>query len=90
MSLSGTDNPACSSAAVASATSTASFRACRFAVRAFLAPKFYFIFFGALDSSLAHLPVVLDLCFRKLSVLPEDDVEAQAEDAESYKYQSCQ
>ena len=76
MSLSGTDNPACSSMTVASATSTTSFRACRFAVRAFLAPHFYFIFFGTLDSSLAHLSVVLDLCFRKLSVLPENDVEA--------------
>ena len=35
--------------------------------------------FNALYSSLAHLPIVLNLSFRKLSVLPEDYVEAQAE-----------
>ena len=51
----------------------------RVAVLVFLAPKFYFFFFSALDASFAHLLVVLNLGFRKLSVLPEDYVEAQAE-----------
>ena len=41
-----------------------------------LAPNFYFFFLGALDTPLAHLPVVLYLSLRKLSVLPEDDIEA--------------
>ena len=59
------------------------------AVLVFLAPKFYFILLGTLDASLAHLLVVLDLCVRKSSVLPEDDVETQSEDAKAYKYQGC-
>ena len=84
MSLSGTVLMA-----VGSAAATAALTAYRFAVWAFLAPQLYFIFFGTLDTSLAHLSVVLDLCFRELSVLPEDDVEAKTEDTESYKYQSC-
>ena len=56
------------------------------AVLVLLAPQFYFILLGALDASLAHLDVVLDLCFRELTVLPEDDVEAQSEDAQSDKH----
>ena len=51
----------------------------RVAVLVFLAPKFYFFLLGTFDASLAHLLVVLDLCLRKLAVLSEDDVEAQAE-----------
>ena len=60
----------------------------RVAVLVLLAPKFHFFFLGALDAPLAHLLVVLDLCFRELAVLPEDDVEAKAEYAEPNKYQS--
>ena len=59
----------------------------RGAVGVLLSPKLYFLFLGALDASLAHLHIVLDLCFGKLSVLPEDDVEAQAEYAQTDKYQ---
>ena len=76
-------------AAVTSAAAAATFAARRFAVWAFLTPKFNFIFFGTFYTSLAQLPVVFNLSFRKFSVLSEDDVEAQAEDTESYKYQSC-
>ena len=54
-----------------------------------LAPKFHLFFLGTLDASLEHLLVVLDLCFRELAVLPEDDVEAKAEYAERYQYQCC-
>ena len=45
------------------------------------------IFIAALllDASLTHLPVVLNLSLREFSVLPENDVEAQAENAECYK-----
>ena len=56
------------------------------AVRVLLAPKLYFIFFGAFDTSFAHLDVVLDLSLRELAVLPENDIEAQTENAQSYKY----
>ena len=60
-----------------SAASASSFIAGHgFAVGTFLAPYFHFFFFGALDASFAHLPVVLYLSFRELAVLPEDDVEA--------------
>ena len=59
------------------------------AVLVLLAPQFYFILLGTLDASLAHFPVVLYLCFRKLSVLPEDDVEAQAEYAKCDKNDCC-
>ena len=72
-----------------STTSTPAFVAGdRVAVLVLLAPKFHFFFLCALDASLAHLLVVLDLCFRELSVLPEDDVEAKSEYAERYKHQS--
>ena len=72
-----------------SAARTAAFVTCnRVSVLVLLAPKLYFILLCALDASLAHLDVVLDLSLRELAVLPEDDVEAQSEDAESYKYQS--
>ena len=57
------------------------------AVLILLAPKFHLFFLGALDSSLAHFNIVLDLSFRKLSVLPEDDVEAKSEYAKSDKNQ---
>ena len=71
------------------ATAATVFAALRFAVGTFLAPKFYFIFFCALDAPLAHLPVILDLGLRKLSVLPEDDVETEPDYAEAHKYKCC-
>ena len=72
-----------------STTSTSAFVAGdRVAVLVLLAPKFYFFFLCALDASLSHLPVILDLCFRELAILPEDDVEAQAEYAQAHKDQS--
>ena len=87
MSLSGT---VLSAIATRTATCASSFIAgYRVAVLVFLAPKFYFIFLRTLDASLAHLPVVFNLSLRKLSVLPEDDVEAKSEYAEPDKYQSC-
>ena len=61
----------------------------RVAVLVLLAPQLYLFFLGALDTSLAHLDIVLYLGLRKLSVLPEDDVEAESEYAESYKDQGC-
>ena len=61
----------------------------RGAVGVLLSPKLYFLFLGALDAPFAHLHIVLYLCLRELSVLPEDDVEAQAEYAQAHKYQSC-
>ena len=71
-----------------STTSTSAFVAGdRVAVLVLLAPKFYFFFLCALDASLAHLLIVLDLSLRELSVLPENDVEAQTEYAKSDKYQ---
>ena len=77
MSLSGTVS---SAIATRTATCASSFVAgYRVAVLVFLAPKFYFFFFSALDASFAHLLVVLNLGFRELSVFPEDYVEAQAE-----------
>ena len=72
--------------AIGSARRTSAVAALRLAVRTFLAPNLYFFFFSALDASLAHLPVVLDLCFRELAVLPEDDVEAKAEYAERHQH----
>ena len=70
-----------------SAASAAALVACdRITVLVFLPPKLDFIFFSTLYSSLAHLDIVLYLGFGKLSVLPEDDVEAQSENAEAYKY----
>ena len=87
MSLSGTEYLV--AVLTSAATSAPSFVAGdRVAVLVLLAPKFYLFFLGALDAPLAHLLVVLDLCFRELSVLPEDDVEAKAEYAEPNKYQS--
>ena len=87
MSLSGTEYLVTSFAR--SATSASAFIAgYRVAVLVLLAPKSYLFFLGALDASLAHLLVVLDLCFRELAVLPEDDVEAKSEYAERYKNQS--
>ena len=71
-----------------STTSTSSFVAGdRVAVLVLLAPKLYLVLLGALDASLAHLDIVLYLGLRKLSVLPEDDVEAESEYAESDKNQ---
>ena len=72
------------------ATRTSSFVACdRIAVLVLLAPKLYLFFLGALYTSFAHLPVVLYLCFRELSILPEDDVEAKAEYAKCHQNQCC-
>ena len=86
MSLSGT---VLSAIATRTATCASSFVAgYRVAVLVFLAPKFYFFLLGTFDASLAHLLVVLDLCFRELTVFPEDDVEAKSEYAERYKNQS--
>ena len=62
----------------------------RVSVLVLLAPKLDLILLCALDAPFAHLDVVLDLSLRELAVLPEDDVEAQTEDAKSYKYQSSQ
>ena len=75
--------------AIGSATAAPSFAAFGFAVRTFLAPNLYFFFFSALDASLAHLSVVLDLGFRELAVLPEDDVETESEYAERHQYKRC-
>ena len=73
-----------------STTSTPAFVAGdRVAVLVLLAPKFYLFFLCALDASLAHLLVVLYLRLRELAVLPEDDVEAEAEHAERHQYQCC-
>ena len=68
--------------AIGSARRTSAVAALRLAVRTFLAPNLYFFFFSALDASLAHFSVVLDLGLRELAVLPEDDVEAETEYAE--------
>ena len=81
MSLSGTEYLV----TIGSAASAAAFAALRLAVRTLLAPKFYFIFLRALDAPLAHLLIVFNLSLRKLSVLPEDDVEAQADYAQGHK-----
>ena len=70
-----------------SAASTTAFVACdRISILILLAPKLDFILLSALDASFAHLDVVLDFSFRELSVLPENDVEAQTKDAKSDKY----
>ena len=68
--------------AIGSATSASAVAALRLAVRTLLAPNLYFFLLCALYASLAHLSVVLDLCFRKFSVFPEDDIEAESENAE--------
>ena len=69
------------------AASAAAFVACdRISILILLAPKLDFILLSALDASFAHLDVVLDFSFRELSVLPENDVEAQTKDAKSDKY----
>ena len=71
------------------AASAASFIAgYRVAVLVLLAPKFHFFFLCAFDASFAHFLVVLDFSLRELAVLPEDDVEAQAENAEGDQYDS--
>ena len=83
MSLSGTDLMARFSGSAASASSfVAGYWS---AVLIFLAPYLHFLFLGALDASLAHLPVVLYLRFRKFSIFPEYDIEAEADHAEAYK-----
>ena len=70
-----------------SATRTSAFVARnRRSVRILLAPQFYFIFFSTFDTPLAHLDVVLDFSFRELAVLSENDIETQAEDAQTNKY----
>ena len=65
------------------------FVADRCTVRIFLTPKLYLVFLGAFDAPLAHFLVVFNLCFRKFTVFPEDNVEAQSENAQSYKDESC-
>ncbi len=62
--------------AVGTAGRAAAFVAGGRAVRVLLAPKFHFLLLGALYAPLAHFLIVLNLCFRKFSVLPEYDVEA--------------
>ena len=74
---------------ISSATAAPSFAAFGFAVRTFLAPNLYFFFLGALDASLAHLSVVLDLGLRELAVLPEDDVETESEYAKAHQNKCC-
>ena len=59
------------------------------AVLVFFTPNPYFLFLGTLDAPFAHLLVVLDLGFRKFSVLPEDDVETKAEDAKRDEDYGC-
>ena len=59
------------------------------AVLVFLTPKLYFLFLCALDTALAHLDNVLYLRLRKLSDLPEDDIEAETEYSKPDKSQSC-
>jgi hypothetical protein len=61
----------------------------RIAVLVLLAPDLYLFFFSAFDTPLTHLLIVLNLCFRKFTVLPEDDVEAKSEDSKSDKNQCC-
>ena len=74
-----------------SAASTTAFVACdRITTLILLAPKLDFIFLSALDASFTHFDIVLYLSLRKLSVLPEDDVEAKSEHAKSDKYNCCQ
>ena len=75
--------------AIGSARRTSAIATLWLAVRTFLAPKFYFVFFSALDASLTHLSVVFNLSIRELSVLPEYDVEAQTEYAESDQDKCC-
>ena len=58
----------------------------RVSILVLLPPKLYLVFFGALYASFAHLDIVLDFSFRELSVLPENDVEAQTKDAKSDEY----
>ena len=62
----------------------------RVAVLVLLAPKLYLFLLRALYASLAHLLVVLYLGLRELAVLPEDDVEAKSEHAESHEGDGCQ
>ena len=70
------------------AASAAAFVACdRISILILLSPKLDLVFLGTLDASFSHFYIVLYLSLRKLSVLPEDDVEAKSEDAESDKYQ---
>ena len=76
-------------AVVASAAAAAAFTALRLAVGAFLAPKLYFIFLGALDASLLHFTIVFDLCLRKLTIFSEDDIETQTENTKCDKDQYC-
>ena len=77
-------------AVVATATTaTTAFTALRLAVGAFLAPKLYFIFLGALDASLLHFTIVFDLCLRKFTIFSEDDVETQTENTKCDKDQYC-
>ena len=68
---------------------TSSVAALGLAVGAFLAPKLYLLLLSTLDASLSHLSVILDLSLRELSVLPEDDVEAESEDAKRNKDEGC-
>ena len=60
----------------------------RVSVLVLLSPKLDLILFCALDASLAHLDVLLYLGLGEFPVLPEDDVEAHAEDAQGNKNQS--
>ena len=76
-------------AVVASATAATAFAALRLAVGAFLSPKLYFVFLGALDASLLHFTIVFDLCLRKLTIFSEDDIETQTENTKCNKDQYC-
>ena len=72
--------------AVRTAARTTSLITLGSAVRVLLAPKLYFVFLCTLDTPLTHLLIVLDFCFRELAVLSENDIETQAEDAQTNKY----
>ena len=65
-------------------------RATPFIIFAFLAPKFLLFHFGALDSPLAHLLVVLNFGIGELTVFLEYDVEAEPYNAEPYNEQCKQ
>ena len=55
---------------------------------ALLAPESHFLLLGTADAEFSHLLVTADLRIGKLTVLAEDDVEAEADDAEGHDGQS--
>ena len=57
-----------------------------FVAAVFLAPNFFLLHFGALDSPFAHLFVVFNFSVGEFAVFPENYVEAQKEYAQSNNY----